>query len=95
LYASIATSTRPYLHLSIILTKPPDAKDGEVSALYDGNCGPDNAYVPVDDAIACYHYLNSLGAQACSVPENLNAQILCQAGEATITGLGTAQTSEW
>jgi hypothetical protein len=37
----------------------------------------------VDGILACYHYLRSLGTQACTVGENTE---MCRAGQAHVTG---------
>ncbi|CEJ82905.1 hypothetical protein VHEMI02946 [[Torrubiella] hemipterigena] len=52
-------------------------------------CGPtDSAYANVNDVIACYHYLNNLGDQACHVPGDFHTVIFCVAGGAAIGGQG-------
>jgi hypothetical protein len=37
----------------------------------------------VNDIIACYHYLNSLGNTACVAGENT---VMCRAGQAQVIG---------
>lgn len=66
-----------------------------MKAQADAVCGPDGSYAPVNDAIACYHYLDNLGSQACRVPSGQRESILCSAGVAEVTGLGIGQSSSW
>jgi hypothetical protein len=51
---------------------------------WDPQCGPsESAYTNVNDIIACYHYLNSLGNTACVAGENT---VMCRAGQAQVIG---------
>lgn len=62
------------------------------------DCGPsDDAYTDVNDIIACYHYLNSLGHQNCAVP-NYGISQFCRAGSGQAIGqslTGNPESSWW
>ncbi|CEJ82904.1 hypothetical protein VHEMI02945 [[Torrubiella] hemipterigena] len=59
---------------------------GTFSAQWSG-CGPvEDAYTNVNDAIACFHYLDSLGDQDCFVRGGAAISQFCKAGDAQITG---------
>ncbi|OAA34790.1 hypothetical protein NOR_08302 [Metarhizium rileyi] len=60
--------------------------DTSFTSQYGAKCGPDgDAYVDVDDIIACYHYLRRLN-QNCVVPDNHKPSYFCVAGAGKVTG---------
>ncbi|KAH8811185.1 hypothetical protein F5884DRAFT_876339 [Xylogone sp. PMI_703] len=64
---------------------------------FDPGCGPsDAAYTDVNDIIACFNYLNSLGHQNCAVPSGAGVVQMCRAGNGQILGQGlNGATSSW
>jgi hypothetical protein len=68
--------------LTVLLTEfPAEARNLEKRIT---GCGPsNNAYTNVNDIIACYNYLRSLGKTACSSRDN---QSWCIMGQAEIVG---------
>ncbi|KAF2014366.1 hypothetical protein BU24DRAFT_463162 [Aaosphaeria arxii CBS 175.79] len=75
------------------LPKPVTDPD-QLSTLTDPYCGPDFAYIPVNDAIACFHYLDGLGEQFCGVPDTQRSSVFCTAGRGSrIEGFGIGQRS--
>jgi hypothetical protein len=67
---------------------------GKLDKRYEPRCGPDPAYTHVDSLIVCYHYLRSLGTQACTVGKRTE---MCRVGQAHITGSALTPTasSHW
>ncbi|KAL2136126.1 hypothetical protein VTI74DRAFT_5349 [Chaetomium olivicolor] len=60
------------------------ARAQELDKRFTGRCGPaEAAYTNVNDIIACFHYLQNLGTQACVAGENT---VMCTAGQAHIYG---------
>lgn len=59
----------------------------------EARCGGE--YGDVNGAIACFHYLNSLGTQQCGVPVSQRSVVMCRAGRASITGYGIGHSSWW
>ncbi|UNI21109.1 hypothetical protein JDV02_007127 [Purpureocillium takamizusanense] len=54
---------------------------------FEPRCGPsDGAYANVNDIIACYHYLDRLGGQACGTGDNYAVVEFCRAGSGHIIG---------
>jgi hypothetical protein len=71
------------------------ARAMELTKRFEGRCGPaEAAYTNVNDIIACFHYLNNLGTQACVANENTE---MCRAGQAHIYGsaLNGRTSSYW
>jgi len=57
------------------------------AAAYTGRCGPaDAAYTNVNDIIACYNYLRSLGTRKCVTTNGINGNQMCVSGQAQIVG---------
>jgi len=63
--------------------------------LFQAGCGPsDAAYAPVNDIIACFHYLDALGTTACGVPANYGVIQMCRAGQGQILGQSVTGNAE-
>ncbi|KAH7138382.1 hypothetical protein B0J11DRAFT_423693 [Dendryphion nanum] len=71
----------------------PELNNTEMRVMVDGVCGPDYAYTNVNDAIACFHYLNNLGTTLCTVSERWRSEVFCTSGIATIEVHGRGQSS--
>ncbi|KAH7388759.1 hypothetical protein BKA66DRAFT_440428 [Pyrenochaeta sp. MPI-SDFR-AT-0127] len=69
----------------------PESVELEMSIMADPRCGGN--YTPVSGAIACFHYLNSLGTQQCGVPISQRSIVMCSSGNSQITGHGIGHSS--
>ena len=62
------------------------ARAKTLTVRYDPTCGPsDEAYTDVNDIIACYNYLQSLGTTQCTYTSGI-AATMCTAGSARVDG---------
>ncbi len=59
--------------------------NGLVARQYTASCA-DSAGSTIEDAIACYNYLNNLGDTRCGVPPNSRSVSFCVANTAQIFG---------
>lgn len=56
-----------------------------LAANFDARCGPfEDRYTNVNGIIACYHYLDRLGTQQCTIPSEHSR--FCESGSAAILG---------
>ncbi|KAF1841381.1 uncharacterized protein K460DRAFT_397621 [Cucurbitaria berberidis CBS 394.84] len=69
----------------------PDVPSDEMSILVDPRCS--NNYGNVNNAIACYNYLRSLGQRQCGVPDSQRSIIMCSTGNVRIEGHGIGASS--
>ncbi|KAH8722345.1 hypothetical protein GQ44DRAFT_711937 [Phaeosphaeriaceae sp. PMI808] len=74
----------------------PEKSKDEMSVLFDARCGPSEAtYAPVNDGIACYNYLRSLGTTRCGVRgPGIPVTEMCRSGRAHVIAQSLTQRDE-